>query len=163
MDGVDSTDLGLVLQQQLFFVLILYSFEKNNNLINIYYIYLMIYNFFLKPERIHPSLSAHGYDIRSDVWSLGITLIELATGEFPYPRWDSIFEQLTYVLFGDSPNLPDQLIIPIKNSFSLDKDQSTRIVTFSQEFRNFVTKCLCKDYKSRPKYQTLMVNFVGLF
>lgn len=28
-----------------------------------------------KPERIDPSASRQGYDVRSDVWSLGITLV----------------------------------------------------------------------------------------
>lgn len=31
--------------------------------------------FFLQPERIDPSASRQGYDVRSDVWSLGITLV----------------------------------------------------------------------------------------
>jgi serine/threonine protein kinase len=34
---------------------------------------------------------------RSDVWSLGITLIEVSTGKFPYPKWNSVFEQLQQV------------------------------------------------------------------
>ena len=38
---------------------------------------------YMAPERIDPQ-RAKGYDIRSDVWSLGITLIELSTGKFPY-------------------------------------------------------------------------------
>lgn len=28
-----------------------------------------------QPERIDPSASRQGYDVRSDVWSLGITLV----------------------------------------------------------------------------------------
>ena len=35
----------------------------------------------------------------------GITLFELATGQFPYPRWNSVFEQLTQVVSGDPPRL----------------------------------------------------------
>lgn len=31
----------------------------------------------LQPERIDPSASRQGYDVRSDVWSLGITLVRL--------------------------------------------------------------------------------------
>ena len=29
----------------------------------------------LQPERIDPFASRQGYDVRSDVWSLGITLV----------------------------------------------------------------------------------------
>lgn len=59
---------------------------------------------FLQPERIDPQL-AKGYDVRSDVWSLGITLMEVATGHFPYPRWSSVFDQLHQVVNGDPPRL----------------------------------------------------------
>lgn len=51
-----------------------------------------------QPERIDPQSSSSGYDIRSDVWSLGITLIEISTGKFPYPQWNSVFDQLTQVV-----------------------------------------------------------------
>lgn len=41
--------------------------------------YLCITEYFhlciLQPERIDPSASRQGYDVRSDVWSLGITLV----------------------------------------------------------------------------------------
>lgn len=33
------------------------------------------YFFLFQPERIDPSASRQGYDVRSDVWSLGITLV----------------------------------------------------------------------------------------
>jgi len=52
---------------------------------------------YMAPERIEPSQTS--YDVTSDVWSLGISLIELATGKFPYPKWKSVFDQLTQVGF----------------------------------------------------------------
>lgn len=39
------------------------------------------------------------YDIRSDVWSLGISMVEMATGKFPYNTWGTPFEQLKQVRF----------------------------------------------------------------
>lgn len=75
----------------------------------------------LQPERIDPA-RARGYDVRSDVWSLGITLMELATGSFPYPKWNSVFEQLTQVVQGEPPRLS-----PNENGN-----------TFSEEFVCFV-------------------------
>lgn len=51
--------------------------------------------------------------MRSDVWSLGITLMEVATGAFPYPRWGSVFEQLQQVVQGDPPRLTNN-----NNAFS---------------------------------------------
>ena len=51
---------------------------------------------YMAPERIDPQ-RARGYDVRSDVWSLGITLIEISTGRFPYRKWNSVFDQLQQV------------------------------------------------------------------
>ncbi|KAG7171813.1 Dual specificity mitogen-activated protein kinase kinase 7-like [Homarus americanus] len=80
---------------------------------------------------------APDYDIRADVWSLGITLVELATGQFPYKDCRNDFEVLTKVLQDDPPSLP--------------KDG-----TFSPEFCEFVNDCLIKEYRHRPKYKKLL-------
>lgn len=117
---------------------------------------------YMAPERIDPQ-RAKGYDIRSDVWSLGITLIELSTGKFPYRythliffekknhqnffmaffrKWNSVFDQLQQVVHGDPPRLEP-------------RDPSTGR-NFSLEFVNFVNTCLIKEEAQRPKYQGLL-------
>lgn len=93
---------------------------------------------YMAPERIDPpDPTKPDYDIRADVWSLGITLVELATGVFPYRDCKTDFEVLSRVVQDDPPSLP------------LD-------ASFSKEFRNFVNCCLTKNYKHRPKYHKLM-------
>uniref|UniRef100_A0AAQ5XBU8 mitogen-activated protein kinase kinase n=1 Tax=Amphiprion ocellaris TaxID=80972 RepID=A0AAQ5XBU8_AMPOC len=94
---------------------------------------------YMAPERIDPSASRQGYDVRSDVWSLGITLYELATGRFPYPKWNSVFDQLTQVVKGEPPQLSNS-----------EERQ------FSPKFINFVNLCLTKDESKRPKYKELL-------
>ncbi|EFN82078.1 Dual specificity mitogen-activated protein kinase kinase 7 [Harpegnathos saltator] len=93
---------------------------------------------YMAPERIDPpDPTKPDYDIRADVWSLGITLVELATGVFPYRDCKTDFEVLSRVVQDDPPSLPQDAL-------------------FSKEFRNFVTCCLTKNYKHRPKYHKLM-------
>ncbi|EDW25100.1 GL24503 [Drosophila persimilis] len=94
---------------------------------------------YMAPERIDPE-RAKGYDVRSDVWSLGITLMEVATGNFPYRKWDSVFEQLCQVVQGEPPRLMT----------------SYNGMEFSKEFVEFVNTCLIKKESDRPKYSRLL-------
>ena len=52
---------------------------------------------YMAPERIDPQGNPGHYDVRSDVWSFGISMIEVATGKFPYKLWATPFEQLKQV------------------------------------------------------------------
>ncbi|XP_072347383.1 dual specificity mitogen-activated protein kinase kinase 7 isoform X3 [Scyliorhinus torazame] len=93
---------------------------------------------YMAPERIDPpDPTKPDYDIRADVWSLGISLVELATGQFPYKNCKTDFEVLTKVLQEDPPLLPQSM------GFSLD-------------FQSFVKDSLTKDHRKRPKYNKLL-------
>lgn len=92
---------------------------------------------YMAPERISPEKV--DYDIRADVWSLGISLIELATGSFPYCNCQTDFEMLTLILDSEPPSLPTNM-------------------KFSMDFRRFVTLCCTKKYEERPKYRDLLTQ-----
>ncbi|XP_067829310.1 dual specificity mitogen-activated protein kinase kinase 7 isoform X1 [Heptranchias perlo] len=98
---------------------------------------------YMAPERIDPpDPTKPDYDIRADVWSLGISLVELATGQFPYKNCKTDFEVLTKVLQEDPPLLPQTM-------------------GFSMDFQSFVKDCLTKDHRKRPKYNKLLEhNFI---
>lgn len=91
---------------------------------------------YMAPERIDPTTAGKGYTIQSDVWSFGITLVELALGTFPYGKWTTIFEQLNAVVNGPPPQLPDN-------------------GRYSKELREFAAACLLKDATERPHYDNL--------
>jgi serine/threonine protein kinase len=57
--------------------------------------------FWMAPER----LSERRYDVRSDVWSLGLSLVEICIGRFPYVGWKTVFDQLKSVVHSDPPFL----------------------------------------------------------
>lgn len=90
---------------------------------------------YMAPERINPAPGQKGYDIRSDVWSLGITMYELSLGVFPYQTWLTPFEQLKQVVQDDPPRLPSG--------------------KFSEPYEDFISQCLQKDFTKRPNYPQL--------
>jgi serine/threonine protein kinase len=59
----------------------------------------------LKPERIEPDSSNPNYDIRADIWSFGITLVELATGEYPYKQYENDFAVMAAILKNAPPRI----------------------------------------------------------
>ncbi|GJN67655.1 hypothetical protein PLIIFM63780_005097 [Purpureocillium lilacinum] len=99
---------------------------------------------YMAPERISgggmaQSGNADGtYSVQSDVWSLGLTIIECAMGRYPYPPEVSstIFSQLNAIVEGDPPDLPSE--------------------GFSDAARDFVRSCLHKIPKKRPTYAMLL-------
>ena len=90
---------------------------------------------YISPERLDIDLKE--YDVRADVWSLGITVIELLTGKLPYSNCKSDMEVMSQIFQDPPPRLPD-------------------IFAVSKECRHFINLCLTKDFKQRPKFQELL-------
>jgi len=92
---------------------------------------------YLAPERIDPEGgSSPSYGVKADVWSLGITLLEVAEGVFPYPQWHTPFEQLRLVVEGPAP-------VPTSGRFS-------------PKFTQFLNICLRKTVEERAAYDQLL-------
>uniref|UniRef100_A0A673TSN9 Dual specificity mitogen-activated protein kinase kinase 5 n=1 Tax=Suricata suricatta TaxID=37032 RepID=A0A673TSN9_SURSU len=95
-------------------------------------------NAYMAPERI----SGEQYGIHSDVWSLGISFMELALGRFPYPQ----------IQKNQGSLMPLQLLQCI-----VDEDSPVLPVgEFSEPFVHFITQCMRKQPKERPAPEDLM-------
>lgn len=112
---------------------------------------------YMAPERVN----GQKYTVRSDIWSLGITLIELATGRFPYNIPSSQRQSITPVTFNDEPIMNGEesmlSLIELWEAISNDLAPALDSKCFSKEFTSFISLCLIKDERNRPDPYTLMV------
>jgi mitogen-activated protein kinase kinase len=68
---------------------------------------------YMAPERIKADSAAGSiitYSVQSDIWSLGLSILEMAMGVYPYPPeiYNSVFAQLSAIVDGDPPELPQE-------------------------------------------------------
>ncbi|OSD04068.1 kinase-like protein [Trametes coccinea BRFM310] len=94
---------------------------------------------YMAPERIRGESQNNlgTYTVSSDVWSLGLSMIEMALGHYPYPpeTYANVFAQLTAIVDGDPPELPEH---------------------FSDISKDFVARCLHKVPERRATYAELL-------
>lgn len=95
----------------------------------------------MAPEVIRQQQTSNGWK-KADVWSVGCTVVEMATGKPPWAQFDNPVTAMYQIACADAlPSIPDEL---------------------SEQGRHFLHKCLTRDPDSRPDATSLLlVPFVA--
>ena len=86
-------------------------------------------------------MKGDSYFSDTDIWSLGLTLVECALGKYPFPYDDDenkelgFWEIVKYITERESPKIPD---------------------SFSEDFKDFVARCLRKQGGTRSSASDLL-------
>lgn len=100
---------------------------------------------YMAPERIQGS----PYTVKSDVWSVGLTLMELAIGKFPFGGSDDD---------GDGPGGPQGILDLLQQIVLEPAPKLPKSDAFPAILEDMIAKCLMKDPAERPTPKELYVR-----
>lgn len=114
---------------------------------------------YMSPER----LQGTHYSVQSDVWSLGLSLVEMAIGMYPIPPPDA---KMLEAIFDESNDDSSSSVVEQKPMaiFELldyivnEPPPKLEHKSFSVEFKDFVEKCLKKNPEERADLKGLTAH-----
>ena len=99
-----------------------------------------------------------GYDYKADIWSFGITALELAKGFAPYASHPPM-KVLLLTIQEDPPSLRSYTTEKSCTGTVYDASEVASLsagVSFSRSFKEMVRMCLQKEARKRPTVHTLL-------
>lgn len=110
-------------------------------------------SYYMAPERI----KGESYTVTLDVWSLGLTLLEVAQGRFPYNKGENDKTDITDT-GGDKTLVlgPIELLTAILTFTPELHDEPQKKIKWSKSFRSFIDYCLIRDPKSRASPRQML-------
>ncbi|OIW19983.1 hypothetical protein TanjilG_31860 [Lupinus angustifolius] len=88
--------------------------------------------YWMAPEVV---MNTHGYRLPVDIWSLGCTILEMATSNPPWSQYEGVAAIFKIGNSKDMPEIPEHL---------------------SNDAKNFIKLCLLRDPSARPTAQMLL-------
>ncbi|CAH0562219.1 unnamed protein product [Brassicogethes aeneus] len=116
---------------------------------------------YMSPER----LQGTHYSVQSDIWSLGLSLVEMAIGMYPIPTPD---QKTLEAIFGRQDNSQDSYadhtkaqprpmaIFELLDYIVNEPPPKLPANAFTDDFKDFVDRCLRKNPEERADLKTLM-------
>jgi len=102
---------------------------------------------YMAPERIQ----GEKYTVKSDVWSFGLSIMELAIGKFPFDASEHL---------SDGDGAPSGILDLLQQIVHEPAPKLPKSDAFPQILEDMIQKCMAKEPEERPTPQELFVRLI---